>query len=314
MMILTTSILLLAFGDIGALECDRPWPKLDLFLPSCVYKGRKHQRYFELETIFLRPFLLFWPLKLSNVSLIVAYDAEQNASSHALSLTSTIQGLQHFIPGGVKVALLPQSPYYREGYDRQQLSMFWADNFTESEYVGFMDSDATIMTYVDREDLFEDGKPIVNARGGYTLADYTWVWSAGTYETLGILEPFKAMAYFPVIIKRSHLKDVRDFIADRHNLTFDDAFYQNISAPGVGLIKGYSQFNIMFTYLFTFKRSEYTWYIHSETPDWNGTVPKPYYGQDGNVTQFTEQMLIPKPRIATHVRYRNTKLRSALVS
>ena len=309
----TLSILFLSIGVAGALECDRPWPKIDLFLPACVYKP-KHKRLYELDSLFLRPFQLFWPLKASNVSLVVAYDAEQNASSHAVIITNTIRDLNSFMPGGAKVALLPPSPYYRDGYDRQQLAMFWADNFTTSEYIGFMDTDATMVTFVDREDLFEDSKPIVNGRGGRALFDHTWVWAAGTFETLGILEPFKSMSYFPVIIKRSHLKDLRDFIADRHNLTFDDAFYRNISAPGTGRIKYFSQFDIMFAYLFTFKRNEYKWYIQSESPDWDGKNPPPVYGQDGNVSQFTAEMLVPKPRIATHARYRNSKHISGLVS
>ena len=308
------SILIMSTGIGGALECDRPWPKIDLFLPTCVYRPR-HKRLYELDGLFLRPFQLFWPLKLSNVSLIVGYDAEQNASSHAVSITNTVRDLNKYLmPGGARVALLPPSPYYRDGYDRQQLAMFWADNYTDSEYIGFMDTDATMLTYIDREDLFEDGKPVVNARGGRTVFDHTWSWAAGTFETLGILEPFKAMSYFPVIIKRSHLKDLRDFIADRHNLTFDDAFYQNISAPSAVRLKLFSQFDIMFTYLFTFKRSEYKWYIHSETPDWDGINPPPVYGQDGNVSQFTAEMLVPKPRIATHARYRNSKSISGLVS
>ena len=40
---------------------------------------------------------------------------------------------------------------YRTGLDRQQWYMFWADNFTRSEYVGFVDADTLFITYVDRE-------------------------------------------------------------------------------------------------------------------------------------------------------------------
>ena len=40
------------------------------------------------------------------------------------------------------------SSYYRRGIDRQQLLMFWADNFTTAEYVGFADTDAVLLTYI----------------------------------------------------------------------------------------------------------------------------------------------------------------------
>ena len=44
--------------------------------------------------------------------------------------------------------------------------MFYADNFTQSEFVGFVDSDCLFLTYVDREDLFETGKPVIKAITG----------------------------------------------------------------------------------------------------------------------------------------------------
>ena len=45
--------------------------------------------------------------------------------------------------------------------------MFWADNYSTSEYIGFVDSDTLFTTYVDVEDLFEQGKPVVNGRLDY---------------------------------------------------------------------------------------------------------------------------------------------------
>ena len=187
---------LLFAGVAGAFHCDRPWPQLEIFLPTCIYKGTKHNRFYELESLFIRPFQLFWPIKVSNVTLTVAYDAEQSLSNHAVSMACSIHDLQHLMPGRARIVLLQPSSYYRRGYDRQQLAMFWADNFTDSEYVGLMDSDATLITFIDREDLFEDGKPVVNARDGYATSktDPSFQWATGTFDTLGILEPFKTMS------------------------------------------------------------------------------------------------------------------------
>jgi hypothetical protein len=44
--------------------------------------------------------------------------------------------------------------------------MFWADQYTDDEYVGFGDSDCLFYTHIDREDIFEDGKPVVHGRIG----------------------------------------------------------------------------------------------------------------------------------------------------
>ena len=280
------------------MNCDRKWPSLDIFMPVNVISNRDH----EYETIFLRSFLLFFPLKLSNVSLTVAIDIEHSESKQANELKRKFHDIAHRVPGGVKVALLPESEYYRSGYDRQQLVMFWADNFTSSEYVGFVDTDAAFITYVDREDLFEDGKPVVNGGAGYRAikADGNWKWTVGTFVALGILEPFRCMTYFPVVIKVSHLPEIRDFISRYHNVSFNEAFYNNISSSR----NYYSQFAIMCTYLFAFKRDEYKWYVHDITPEWDGKNPPPIFGQDGNISQFTTEMKLPKPRITVHAGYR----------
>lgn len=283
-------------------DCNRTWPSIALFMPVHAYTSNKHKRYYEVELMFLRTFIFFWPLAISNTSVILAYDDELASSQFVRELKATVETLPVKIPGGISLIGIPEFPYYKEGYDRQQYEMFWADNFTTAEYIGFVDTDTAFITYVDREDLFENGKPVVNGRGGYhPPGDGADTWSIGTLAALRVLEPFKCMSYFPVIIKTIHLKLLRDFISHRHNMTFDEAFRNVINADS------YSQFGIMCAYLWTFYRDEYTWYVHSESPNWDGKNPPPAKGQDGNLTQFTDQMKLPKPRIATHVGWRKNK-------
>lgn len=132
------------------------------------------------------------------------------------------------------------SIYYRSGHDRQQLMMFWADNYTQSEYVGFVDTDCVFLTYIDREDLFEGGKPVVNGRSGFH--DPNDAWSKipqSTYSATGILEPMRCMSYFPVIIKTAHFKDMREYISKHHGKPFNDVFHDIIST------QGFCQFCIM---------------------------------------------------------------------
>jgi hypothetical protein len=103
-----------------------------------------------------------------------------------------------------------------------------------------------------------------------------------------------------VVIKNSHFKFMRDYLTEYHKRDFDSAFLHNISNPN----NTYSQFGVMCALLFTHKRDEYKWYVHSETPSWDGINPQPNPGQDGNLSIFSPDMYFPKPRIATHVRYR----------
>eukprot|EP01036_Dinobryon_divergens_P026069 gene26069-34674_t len=160
--------------------------------------------------------------------------------------------------------------------------MFWADNFTTAEYVGFADTDAVLLTYID-------GRPVVNARSGAHCCDCWAQMPKGTLAATGLLEPMRCMSYFPMIVKTAHLKEIRDFISRHHKMSFNEAFYNFTSS------NFYSQFNIFCAYLFHYHRSDYVW---------DGKNPPPLEGQDGNLSMFTPEMYLPKPRVATHARYR----------
>ena len=82
---------------------------------------------------FLRSFLLFWPLRISNTSLNILIDQEEINSPHLSNLKNFVENkVSPRLPGGVKFSINVPSPFYRRGADRQQLLMFWADNFTNS--------------------------------------------------------------------------------------------------------------------------------------------------------------------------------------
>lgn len=51
----------------------------------------------------------------------------------------TIEGIKPQIPAGARLVHSPPLPF-NKGHDRQQHLMFWADNFTTREYVGFVDT------------------------------------------------------------------------------------------------------------------------------------------------------------------------------
>lgn len=281
-------------------DCNRAWPKLTLFTPFQTFDNSRDPHFYEIETHFSESFFRFWPQKISNTTVLLVYDAESiNAASYK-SIKTTLQKEEK--EGIVRFIGIPQFPFYSGGHNRQQYYMFWASNFTDDPYIGFCDSDTVIVTYVDREDLFEDGKPIVNGRTGI-MVPHVALWAPGSFAFLNILQPMTCMSYFPVIIKREHLIGLRKYIEKVHQMSFDEVFYNVTVARQIK----YSQFGVMCTYIWTFHRDEYKWYIHSESPHWDGINPPPKEGQDGNVSQFSLEMYRPKPRIATHARYRYCK-------
>ena len=98
------------------------------------------------------------------------------------------------------------------------LIMFWADNFTDAEYVGFVDDDAIITRAFNDYDLFdiENDRPraIVRYTTYFKPIDgwdsFMKKWYEQSYWSYGNQEPafINAMSYFPVIIKRQHLIEI----------------------------------------------------------------------------------------------------------
>ncbi len=69
--------------------------------------------------------------------------------------------------------------------------------------------------------------------------------------------PFNSMSYFPVIIKTSHFKEIREYMVTLHNKSiFGEVFRDVILSEDPD---GYSQFCIMMTYLWYKRKDEYTW-------------------------------------------------------
>jgi hypothetical protein len=214
-------------------------------------------RYFEIEMIFMRTFLFFWPVKLSNTSLLLVYDEEAKSSKHVIDVNSSAYALKSRVPGGIETLGIPKFPFYTTGYDRQQYNMFWADNFTSSEYIGFVDSDCAFSTYVDREDIFENGKPVVNGRTGQTIGTpltRVALWEESVFRIMGVKGPFYCMSYFPVTVKTTHLKLMREYLTLLHKKPDFDAFFRDVFLKGE-----HYQFGVMCSYLWYHHREEYAW-------------------------------------------------------
>ena len=121
--------------------------------------------------MFLKSLLLFWPLKQSNSSLTIIFDEEKRSYNGFAALYKNLnESIRPKINGGLDIYFNEPYSVHLGGHDRQQLLMFWADNFTDAEYVGFVDTDCVFITYIDREDLFERGKPVINGRIGVDTA------------------------------------------------------------------------------------------------------------------------------------------------
>lgn len=286
-------------------KCDRPWPRLDVFVPVHLQLPalvkREHDRNAEFVDFFLRTYTLFWPYQQANSTMRVLIDAERRTTPvFAAFEASVLAKLPH-----TQFSFIAESPWYNgNGGARQQYAMFWADNYTTpgAEFVAFADADTAFTTCIDREDLFEGGKPVINGRFGVESRVPWRGVPATTFAFTGLEEPMRCMSYFPVVLRVAHLHLIREHIR-RHmkKNTFDEAFQ---AFGGY-----YSQFNIMCTVLFWTKelKDQYVWYVHDYSPDWDGfRNPTPNYGQWADRSIFTRSnpdMFQPKPRVAVHARW-----------
>ena len=123
-------------------------------------------------------------------------------------------------------------------------------------------------------------------------------WPRSTYMAIQEEEPMTCMSYFPIIVKVSHLQALREHMASKWQVPFDNAFARLSGVP-------YSQFNIMCTYFFWHKQEEYTWKIRDLSPNWDGFHPPPVYAQWGDRSAFKPGMLSILPATTIHMRRRD---------
>ncbi len=254
------------------------WPDLQLFVPI----AHSHLREFQHQLI--QSLLFFWPLKFLKMLVILDDEIRTNRIENYLR-----RNTNDFKSFDIKYNK-PTSFYGASGHDRQQLIMFWADNFTDSDYVGFVDTDTFFLTAVYKSDLFEDGKPVIIAFHTTLYQQWWGEVSKTTEETLGEEEEIRCMSHFPVIVKTEHLVGLRQFVQQKHNMSFNEYFSSSIVA------KPYSQFNIMCVYLWNHHRDEYAWHIQIISR--KRVITKDTLAEKEK--EFGASFLYPKARISFH--------------
>ena len=264
---------------------------LSLFLPL----APTDESLAEFHELFYFSYKLFWPANTARLDIILDGEFEGIQAFNQKILDSSAP------THPIRTVYGYPAPYHLSGHDRQQWLMFWADNFTTSDYIGFVDSDAVFVTRVMDSDVFRNGKPRVTSCYGSPRDGWWETVPARTEFSLGFKEPFRSMTYFPVVIKREHLKEIRDHITQHlGEVNFDMAFLKVAQTS-------YSQFNIFNTFLWYKKRDEYFWDLTERTIGWAGTI----VGQVANKAEagITDAMLIQNrhPRVTMHKPYEDLR-------
>ena len=206
---------------------------------------------------------LFWP----DAKLLLILDSESPEDRAAGSRQAALWS-------PLSVRIVYDEPYSGPGdpilgKKRMYYDMFFADMFSEAEYVGFLDTDTLFTTWVTRDSIFEGEKPrIICALGP---AYNSW-WAAIPLTTsfvLGETALLWCMTYFPVIVARVDLFSLRQHIEQVHGMDFTSVFQ---AANRIGEI---SQFDIIGNYLWKYKRDSYSWHFQTIPPNLLLTYPTP---------------------------------------
>ena len=242
-------------------------------------------------------------LSQTSLNLIIDHEALGNTERYNSIINKIGQYKDYFYSKNIKLTTnsYPSYVYHGNGHNRQQLLMFEADLYTDPsvEYIGFVDTDCLFVTYTDREDLFEGSKPVINGRIGNPQNGWWQPVPLSTSWLLSKPEPMRCMSYFPVIIKRSHLQDMRQYLMQLHQKNDFHQVFTEYSGKAF-----FSQFNAMCAYLWYFKRDDYVWYVHDTNP---GQALAEVAGAISDRSIFSPSMFEPKPRISIHTRYHSRK-------
>lgn len=128
-------------------------------------------------------------------------------------------------------------------YCGQQISKMLVDNWSNANYVMYVDSDIIFFNHVDVKDFFNDDNKIKYPVRLWEDTGTATIWK-NCLDYLGITKKYEFMCTLPLIFPINIMKKCRNFIELKTNLPFVDAcyyIYDNF---------GFSEFNIMGSILY----------------------------------------------------------------
>jgi hypothetical protein len=286
--------------------------KLQLFVPG--FPGG----FPEMKSTFIRSLEFFWPRDSLDILLILDESVYHNSEDEKQAMTAQVKSM--FRAKDLKNTEVAYNPrcemsLFSKGWNIQQLIMLWADNFTTSEFIGFLDDDTLFSKAIIPYDVFDSqGRPraiVKYSNGIHDMEPHYKQWYRQYDYMFGQPAYLNAMSYFPVVIRREHLPEIRQAMLDQHPefASFDDLFISFVRRR-----KYFSQFQFMFDYLWRTHREEYSWHFEADRlVNLNNVsgfvkddpIAKMVAIKDGSPQEngVTAEMLKPFPRCAVHGNY-----------
>eukprot|EP01116_Phalansterium_solitarium_P013776 TRINITY_DN31193_c0_g1_i1.p1 TRINITY_DN31193_c0_g1~~TRINITY_DN31193_c0_g1_i1.p1 ORF type:complete len:430 (+),score=74.48 TRINITY_DN31193_c0_g1_i1:1743-3032(+) len=189
-----------AFAAMDELDQQQNvWPSVDLIVRA----AGNPSTLGVLEYMF-RSVELFWPKNVGRV--IAVFDAEDEGNVQ-LALPPYVTVFYETVPPELQAT---------GGRYFNQWSQFWADNYTDAEYIVYIDSDSMLSTKVTYDLLFRDTP---NGRRSILIGSKEFQkggWQPATEWYLRRPEVANFMDQLPMIFPRSMLAPLRDYVVKQH--------------------------------------------------------------------------------------------------
>lgn len=149
------------------------------------------------------------------------------------------------------------------GYLWQQVCKLHADQYTDAEWILYMDSDCVFTRPVSPSDFIKDGKPVWL----YTPLDQArpdqHVWAPVMEKFLGKKPEHEFMRRHPFIVQRWMLDALRTFCKYRHGKSLED-YIMGQAVPGSPTALVFSEWNCLGFFLWEYHRDSVAWVLDSE--------------------------------------------------
>lgn len=164
-----------------------------------------------------------------------------------------------FVRQSVRIIRKPE--YGEDGYLSQQVFKLCADEFTDADYICYIDSDTIFTRPVTPETYFQDGLPI------WLMTPYEQTktpWQPIIEKFIGLPLPFRVEYEFmrrsPILAPRWLLQHLRMYCELRHHMSLKDYV---MSQP----YREYSEFNAIGALAYYWRRENFHWIDTSKVPE-----------------------------------------------
>ena len=266
-------------------EALDPSSDMELYLRMTTVKKQLPNMY---ESILVQSMKYFWS---ENVSMVVVLDNDRKPD--------------HEFGDAIRKAFpFPRVCYMNDtqivqfsGPYRMQRDMFYPEVCTTKKYVAFIDTDTMFITRIIPKMLFHKGKPIVVGIYGNVWDHHYTLIATSTVNIFKTKEVMRCMSNFPVIMKVKHLIELRKYVENLHNMTFEEVLLTRRATH-------FSQFNMMCQFIWTFHRDEYEFRLQFQR---NKRVMLKSASLREDATYFnnrlTDEQTRPFARVAVHYKY-----------